>query len=131
MLADQRLRAGRDRRDRWRTSSKRPTKSVHDVFGVDARPHDDAHLGELGAHRRELGAEGLLRVVELAGAFEEGSAFGAEGGELRRAVWHAPVASGIANGRQRDSRYVGETEEGSRDRVVVAVCALPTGRAPT
>jgi hypothetical protein len=65
VLALQRLCAARDRWERRRTTAMRDAEALHDVLGVDARPHDDAHLGQSSAHLGELERERLLRGVEL------------------------------------------------------------------
>ena len=78
----------------------RAAEAVDDVFRVDARPHDDAELGELGADFGELIAERPLGVVELGGAGEQGHDLRVQGYEGVVTVRDAPVAGGIADGRQ-------------------------------
>jgi hypothetical protein len=68
---------------------------VHDVFGVDSRPHHDAHLRELGAHFAELLGEHALRGVELGGPIEQSGTLGMERSELTRAVRNAAVTGRI------------------------------------
>jgi hypothetical protein len=65
MLALERMSVGRGRRDRRRPAAVRHAETVHDVFGLDAGPHDDAHLGEPGADVGEFDREPSLRGVEL------------------------------------------------------------------
>jgi hypothetical protein len=102
MLPAEGLGVGCDRRDGRRTAPMRHAEPVHDVFWVDARPHDDAQFSQLRAHVRELQGEGLLRVVELGGTVEQCRALGVELRELARTVWHAPVAGGIADRGQNE-----------------------------
>ena len=70
MLALEGVRVGCDGRDRRRPAAVCEAEAVDEVFGIDARPHRDAHLGELGAHVGELGREFALGVVELGGLLE-------------------------------------------------------------
>jgi len=109
VLAAQGVRARGDGRDRWWTTSVGDAETVHDVFGLDARPHDDAHLGEGGADLGEFDGEGLLGGVEPAGPIEQGRAFGVEGGELLWAVRHASIAD-----RKTDGRHVNSPEQKTR-----------------
>ena len=90
----------------------RAAKAVHDVFGIDARPHHDPELGELCADLRKFNGEGLLRGVELCGAFEQGSAFGVKRDEPGPAVRNGPVAGGIANGGHVSSPDTNESDLG-------------------
>jgi hypothetical protein len=78
-------------------------EAVDDVFGIDVRPHDDAHLGEAGADLGEFCGEGALRGVEFGGAIEQRGAFGVERGECVWSVGDAPVAGGIADCGHDDS----------------------------
>jgi len=70
MLAAEWVGVGRDRWDGRRTAAARPAEPVHDVLGVDARPHDDAQLGQPCAYFRELDGQRLLRRVQPGGLVE-------------------------------------------------------------
>jgi hypothetical protein len=104
MLALEGLGVGCDRRDGRRTAAVRHAEPVHDVLGFDTGPHDDAHLGELGAHVGEPHGERLLRVVELGSPLEQCGALGVEVGELPRTVWNSPIARWISNGWHTSSQ---------------------------
>ncbi len=71
MLAADGQGVARDGWDGRRTVDACVAEAVHDVFRFDAWPHDDANLGEGGAHRGELDREGLLLRVEVCGAGDE------------------------------------------------------------
>ena len=99
MFAVEGVRVRCDRRDRGRTAAVCEAEAVYEVFGIDARPHGDAHLGEFGAHVGEFGREFALRLVELGCLLEQLRAFGAVGGGLLGPVRKPPVARGIADSR--------------------------------
>jgi hypothetical protein len=73
--------------------------AVHDVLRIDARPHHDAHLGELRAHLAELFREQLLRRVELRRPIEQCGASCMKGVELTPAVGDASIARRIFDAR--------------------------------
>jgi hypothetical protein len=50
--------------------------AVHDVGGIDPRPHGHPKLRELATNLRELAGERALGRVELGGALEQHGAFG-------------------------------------------------------
>lgn len=119
MTAVQRMRIARGRRDGWWPAAASAAEAVNDVLRVEARPHDDPELGELGADFAELIAERTLGVVELGGLREQRRAFRVEGRETFRTVRDAPVAGGIANGRHENSPrawLAGEFGGGGRRR---------------
>jgi hypothetical protein len=70
VLASQRMSVGCDRWNGRRTTTVRHAEPEHDVVGVDAGPHHDAHLRKAGTHVRKLPGEGPLRIVELGRAVE-------------------------------------------------------------
>jgi hypothetical protein len=72
---------------------------VHDVLRVDAWPHHDAHLRELGAHFAELLCDHALRGVELGRQIEQRRAFGVERCELAPIVGHSAVTHRIFDRR--------------------------------
>jgi hypothetical protein len=117
VLPAQGLGIGCDRRDGRRTAPMRHAEPVHDVLWVDAGPHDDAQLGQLRAHVRELQGEGLLRLVELGGASEQGRALAVELRELARSVRDAAVAGGIADCGQTNPRANVRSAGGSADAI--------------
>jgi len=102
ILALKRTRRSRRRRDGRRAAPVRETKAVDDVLRIDGGPHDDAHLGQLGADHTELPGEVTLLGVELGGLLEQRRALGVEGCELARPVRDASVAGRIANGGHGD-----------------------------
>jgi len=67
------------------------SKAVDDVFRFDAWPHDDAQLGELGAHVGEAFGELSLFGVELGRELEERGLLGDEGGVFFGSVRRAAV----------------------------------------
>jgi len=70
------------------------SKAVDDVFRFDAWPHDDAQLGELGAHVGEVFGELSLFGVELGRELEERGLLGHEGCMFFGSVGRAAVALG-------------------------------------
>jgi hypothetical protein len=76
----------------------RDAETVHDVAGLDTRPHDDPELRQLRTNRGELDCQGPLLGVERARLVEQGRALGVERRELTPAVWHAAVALRIFGG---------------------------------
>jgi len=78
------------------------TYAVHDVLGVDARPHCHAHLGEGGPYVGELHRERALLPIERHGSFEQDVHLGQEECELFAAAWQPPIAGGITNGRHAE-----------------------------
>ena len=103
VFAPQRLSVGCNRRDGRRTTTVRHAEPVHDVFGVDAGPHHDAHIGEAGSYVRELSGQGPLGIVELGSPVEQGRALRVEDGELPRTMRDASVAGRKANGGHKNS----------------------------
>jgi hypothetical protein len=71
-----------DGRKRRRPLYPRLTEALDDVLRLDARPHDNADVGELCADVGELVGERALRRVDDTGALEELVAFLVEGGAL-------------------------------------------------
>ena len=113
VLASQRMSVGCDGRKGRRTTTVRHAEPVHDVVGVDAGPHHDAHLRKAGTHVRELFGEGPLRIVELGCPVEQGRALRVEDGEFPRTVRDASIAGRITNGGHKNSPDKREIDRGS------------------
>jgi hypothetical protein len=73
--------------------------AVHDVLGIDARPHHDAQLGELRAHFAELFRQRTLRGIELGRTVEQRRALGVVGSELSRTMGDAAIPRRILDVR--------------------------------
>ena len=124
VFAAQRLGVGRYGRDgRW-SAAVCDAEPVHDVLGVDAGPHDDAHFGKAGTHVGELPREGALRVVELCGLLEQHRALRMKRGEFARPMRKTPVARRIANGRHEYSQ-IARTIFGGAKGAMCRVCRAP------
>ena len=80
----------------------RDAETLHDVLGLDARPHDDAHFCQTGAYIGEFDRQPPLRGIELRRPFEQHRALRVEHGEFVRPVRHPPVTSRIANRDHND-----------------------------
>ena len=78
--------------NRRRPVSARASEPSHDVFWLDARPHDRAKLGKLRTNVGELYGEGALRGVDFVGELDEFAFFTFEGGALLGAVRQAAIA---------------------------------------
>lgn len=118
MFAVERLSVAGDRRDRRRSAAAGDAEALLDVYGIDAGPERDPHLGELSADLGELIGECTLRGVELGGFFQECGAFGVVRGEGFGAVRAPSVAGGMAKRRHAGSRIrlgPGEARERTAD----------------
>jgi len=99
--APERVRVGRLGRDRRRPLHTGEAKAVHDVFGLDARPHHHSKVGELRANVGEIDRERALRGVELGGSRQQCGSLGVVPSSLVGAARQRPVAGGIADGCDR------------------------------
>ena len=106
MASPQGPRSTRDRRDRRGTAAARDSIALHDVRRIDARPHHDAHLGELRAYFPELLRERTLSSIQLRRPVEQDGALGVEGSELATAVRNAAIPRWIFDAGQGASSRI-------------------------
>jgi hypothetical protein len=129
MLALEGLCTRRDRWNRRRTAAVRHAVALHDVPGLDARPHDDAHLRQPGAYIGELDRKPALRRIELCRPIEQGGALRVEHGEFVPPVRHPSIAGRITNSNHDDSpdEPIGGSAPREGERTVPPPCAnFPT-----
>ena len=98
---------------------------MDDVLGIDAGPHDDPQLGELGADLGQLDRKGLLGRVELGGSCEERSALGMERDVRLVTVRNSAVAGGITDRRHVHAPRRNETGRGKHSAVGAARFGTP------
>jgi hypothetical protein len=130
MAAPQRVRVRRLRRNRRRPAAMRHTESVHDVFRLDAWPHDDTELGQFRSNAGEFGAQRALRFVQSRRLVEKRRAFRVERHELPTAVRYAAIALRIFDRRHwgslgREDPLGGSTDR-ARDERVTTTALQPT-----